>query len=184
MNIKKLTNEAHENAKSKGFWDEPREKQELLMLMVTEVAEAVEADRKDRYCDMNAFYASLAIEGFEKTYNNTVKGTFEEEMADVCIRIFDYCGQWGIKLGSVTSAMDKELHAWTGIEIKNTAGFLFSITRSVTDMHFGSFPKMKAGEVLGKIVHLCRVKNIDLDKHIELKMKFNKTRPFKHGKKY
>ena len=42
-------NKIHQNAKEKGFWDEERETGTLLMLCVSELSEALEADRKDKY---------------------------------------------------------------------------------------------------------------------------------------
>ena len=50
--LNKLRDEVHENAKNKGFWDKERETGTLLMLCVSELAEAMEADMKDRYADL------------------------------------------------------------------------------------------------------------------------------------
>ena len=44
--IKEMTELCHAIAKSKGFWDKPRNTGEALMLVVTELAEAMEAHRK------------------------------------------------------------------------------------------------------------------------------------------
>ena len=52
--MKKLITQAHEMAKSKGFWEGERNKPEMLMLIVSEVAEALEAVRKDHYADKAA----------------------------------------------------------------------------------------------------------------------------------
>ena len=38
---------AHENAKEKVFWQERLSNEHCLMLVITEIAEVVEADRKD-----------------------------------------------------------------------------------------------------------------------------------------
>ncbi|MCS0789540.1 hypothetical protein NX021_15410 [Cytobacillus firmus] len=74
MNINQLCKEAYETAKSKGWHDEPRETGTLLALIHSEVSEALEADRKGD------------------------KENFAEELADVCIRIFDLCGPKEIDL--------------------------------------------------------------------------------------
>ncbi|WP_423408036.1 MazG nucleotide pyrophosphohydrolase domain-containing protein [Heyndrickxia sp. MSNUG] len=66
--INQLCKEAFNTAKSKGWHDEPRETGTMLALIHSEVSEALEADRK----------------GDEE---NLV-----EELADVCIRVFDFCG--------------------------------------------------------------------------------------------
>ncbi len=64
----------HRIAREKGFWDEERNVGEALMLIVTELAEAMEAYRvKD---DAN----------------------FREEIADTFIRLLDLCGGFGIDI--------------------------------------------------------------------------------------
>jgi len=62
----------HAIAVEKGFWDQERNIGEALMLVVTELAEAMEAHRKQD--DEN----------------------FREELADTFIRLFDLCG--GLKI--------------------------------------------------------------------------------------
>jgi NTP pyrophosphatase (non-canonical NTP hydrolase) len=60
------------------------------------------------------------IEPWKAGFEKAVKSSFEDEIADVAIRLFDLCGGMGI----------------------------------------------------------------DLEKHIEMKMKYNSLRPYKHGKKF
>lgn len=72
--VRELTQLCHQTAKEKGFWDEERNIGEALMLIVTEVAEAMEAHR---------------VEDDEN---------FKEELADVFIRLFDLCGGLGIDI--------------------------------------------------------------------------------------
>lgn len=74
MTITELVQEAYEIAKSKGWHDEPRETGTALALIHSEVSEALEADRKGDV------------------------GNFREELADICIRVFDLCGEMKIDL--------------------------------------------------------------------------------------
>jgi NTP pyrophosphatase (non-canonical NTP hydrolase) len=67
---------AYLTAKSKGWHDEDHEMATWLALIHSEVSEALEADRKGD------------------------SENFAEELADVCIRIFDLCGLKGIDLQS------------------------------------------------------------------------------------
>lgn len=71
--------ECHGNAKVKGFWDKERNVGEMLMLITSELGEAIEAHRHGQF-------------GLEK------KDTFEDELADTAIRLFDMCGGLGIDL--------------------------------------------------------------------------------------
>ena len=104
--MKHLITQAHEMAKSKGFWEGERNKPEMLMLIVSEVAEALEALRKDHYADKAAvellsddFFARGGTkEEYAEIFRNNVKSSFEDELADVAIRLFDLCGGLNIDL--------------------------------------------------------------------------------------
>jgi len=89
--------ECHRIAKEKGWWENERNDGELIALMHSELSEALEAMR-----------------------NHGKKEELAEELADCCIRIFDYCGS----------------------------------------------------------------RNIDLETSLLKKIEYNKTRPYRHGKKF
>lgn len=86
--IQQAVNVCHGTAVSCGWWadrnGEPitRNKGELLMLIVSEVAEAMEGERKDLKDD-HLPHRRMA----------------EVELADALIRIFDYAGAFGYDLG-------------------------------------------------------------------------------------
>lgn len=73
--INKFISECHRIAQKKGWWDTERNDGELIALMHSELSEALEAMR-----------------------NHGSKDSIAEELADCCIRIFDYCGAKGIDL--------------------------------------------------------------------------------------
>ena len=79
MSVKELQREIHRTAVEHGWWDQQRPVGEVLMLAVTELAEAMEA-----YRDGNP--ASEVIDGFSKV---------EEELADTIIRLLDFAGGMG-----------------------------------------------------------------------------------------
>lgn len=47
MNYNEMTERAHSNAVKHGFWDKKQSNEHCLMLVITEIAEMVEADRKN-----------------------------------------------------------------------------------------------------------------------------------------
>lgn len=106
MTISRIAKLVHENAKNKGFWDRPSNTGEKLMLIVSEIGEAMESDRKGIHYTgtvdpINDEFLDEAE--WELWFKNTVKDTFEDEMADAVIRILDLCEskdidiEWHIK---------------------------------------------------------------------------------------
>jgi NTP pyrophosphatase (non-canonical NTP hydrolase) len=66
--------EVHKTAVEHGFYRNPPSRVKALMLMVTELAEACEADRRNDLAN------------------------YREELADLAIRLFDHCAAEGIDL--------------------------------------------------------------------------------------
>ncbi len=90
MEIKELCQQAYDNSCQKGFWDRERNildpdmaiayKMQRIMLIITELSEAVEGLRK-----------------------NDIEN-FEEEIADVFIRLGDLCGGYNIDIEKAIKA--------------------------------------------------------------------------------
>lgn len=120
-NLNNLAKEIHQVNKDKGFWDKERNVGEMLMLVTSELGEAMEAHRKGTFADWEAYEANLKKgENAPENFKKHIKDSFEDEIADATIRLLD----------------------------------------------------MAAGL------------NIDLDKQIEAKLEYNRSRARFHGKKY
>jgi len=103
--LNQLATEIHENAKSKGFFDGEKNIGEMLCLIHSEVSEALEADRKNYYSNISEIkLKGLADENsaekFKDVFTECVKDTFEDELADVVIRVLDLCAFKGIDIES------------------------------------------------------------------------------------
>lgn len=98
--INKLAEEIHKNALEKGFFEKEKNIGEMLCLIHSEVSEALEADRSGKYCNKSMGHATIAYaeDDFKQAYKDYVKGTFEEEMADIIIRVLDLCAFKNIDL--------------------------------------------------------------------------------------
>jgi NTP pyrophosphatase (non-canonical NTP hydrolase) len=98
--INQLAKKIHENAKSKGFFDSEKNIGEMLCLIHSEVSEALEADRNSNYttCNMNVINGWHFDEDFKPEFTKNVKNTFEDELADVVIRVLDLCAFKGIDI--------------------------------------------------------------------------------------
>lgn len=110
LDIKQTQREVHLNSRAKGFWDDPTLPVAVkLMLIVSELAEAMEADRNQHYAyrslDSQLQLLTLADKDELKdqdriVFEQTVKNTFEDELADAVIRIFDLAEYMKIDLES------------------------------------------------------------------------------------
>lgn len=107
--LNNAANQIHTAARNKGFWDSERETGTLLMLCVSELSEALEADRKDKFANLARFDEMMArVQDYKRDdfridkeilyFQENVKDTFEDEIADTVIRILDLCGARGIDL--------------------------------------------------------------------------------------
>lgn len=128
IELNKLSKEIYEDNKRRGFDVKEENIGQTLMLIVSELSEALEADRKNKRADFKRYEYILSQKDQYKDYGDFmsrifelhIKDTFEDEIADAFGRLLDLCG-----------ALD-----------------------------------------------------IDIERHVELKLQYNKTRRYKHGKRY
>lgn len=114
MELNLLAKTIHENAVDKGFYDKKKEVGTLLMLIVSELGEAMEADRKGRHAtglQVNTYLCLARTEHdkdkLDNSFKSSVKDTFEDEIADALIRILDMCAYMNIDIEShVIAKMD------------------------------------------------------------------------------
>lgn len=174
----------YEIACKHGFHDKKLSVEHCLMLVITEIAEAVEADRKNKQAKVDKFnewakYSEFFVEQFEKN----IKDTFADELADIYIRLCDTAGVLGIEFEQeVIDADVSSVFASLSKKKRLTEKMFAIITILTDDEDLEDLEKIGTG--LFFVEWLARDYDIDLAWHVEQKMKYNETRPKLHGKKY
>ena len=180
--LAKLQQRIWEIATAHGWHEQPIPTAQYCGLVMAEMAEAIEADRNGRRADMESFNERMSnLDGsdecFKEMYKRYIKGSIEEEFADVVIRVLDMAQEvhgdrmrwqgyypWGQVYHEDKSFIEnawyfiREVLNWGTMNISDSVSFMFDWAQDL---------------------------GIDLWQHIEWKMKYNELRPYKHGgKKY
>ena len=177
MNLNELRNKAYRCAIEHGWHDTEYSDQHFLMLLITELAEAVEADRQERHADIDAFNKYSDSVEFKENFERQIKNTVEDELSDVIIRLLDLAGALNINLELAGNLIKQG-----AIEITETfPEFCFLACGSITRDEYSSNEMINY--TIAGIVAYCQQKNIDIMWHIEKKMEYNELRSFRHGNK-
>lgn len=192
MDYNKLKVKAHSNAVKHGFWEKRLSNEHCLMLVITEIGELVEADRSNkRRAKVDWFNKKMKTSiicrgldpniskerGYEVAYNETIKGSIEEEFADIAIRLFDLAGALGIDFDKMNPC--RYYRAFDKFGFTENA---FALCKGLSRDVIGIEKRIQFGiEYVNKWAESL---NVDLAWHIEQKMKYNENRPIMHDKKY
>lgn len=175
---RELAKEIHANAIEKGFWAGNLSSQHYLMLAITELSEAVEADRYGMRANKECFERQISERDlYEVAFNCSIKDTVEDELADAYIRLLDVAE--GKNINIISSAIS----SFDIVEQIKSQDFTETIFVAVAGL-IERFEDNDISDILTYLEIIAEVYEIDLLWHIEAKMKYNKLRPVLHGKKY
>lgn len=183
MKCQPLIEQAYETACKHGFHDMEFSNEHWLMLAITEVSEMVEADRKCNRADIVAFNERVHVHpNIVDRFEAYIKDTVEDEMADICIRLFDLAGVLHTTIDIEESFAENHVQSFK----KNYEGLTFSeIAFQLCLILTLERPTESVILIALKFIFCwCRLLGIDLEWHIVHKMSYNATRANKHGKKY
>ncbi|WP_304222532.1 hypothetical protein [Phocaeicola plebeius] len=180
MNLNKLRDKAYQCAVAHGWHDENLSDEHFLCLVISELMEAVEADRKGMHANRANFEYYMKQRKrddgeFMYAFKQDIKDSVEDELADACIRMLDLAGLRGYDLDS----FDYEGSDTEDYSDMTFTESMFRICVYVTD----NFYRDELYILLNEIFAFCRDRNIDIFWHIKQKMKYNELRPYKHGDK-
>ena len=210
MLINELAKAVHENAVAHGWWDDEREAPEIIALIHSEWSEALEEARAGRplayiiantdvYRDPEELVVPRNAEGkyitpWGKEYHGKPEGV-AVELIDGCIRILDLMGKMKVDTQDDDTDTPSEIESLYeenfSSEVKDTP-----LPHTVAYLHLLTSSALISGAVEGDInpwkllqamaLALSWVRNQGLDPLAILleKHEFNKSRPYKHGKKF
>lgn len=164
----------HQTTIDNGWTEIKRSQDDLLLLILSEANEAFEAWRKNKYCS-DLQIDSLATREFIEYFNQEVKDTFQDELADTAIRVLDTAAYLGLQLSAPV---------FVGTAKKGD----FNLDlKTFTKMVVGLFDRPLRADQLSYIFNLiysiALQNDIDLFNHIASKNTYNQLRGIRHGNK-
>lgn len=167
-NLRKI---AYKMATDHGFHDEKHSIKHYKCLIISELMGAVEADRQGRFANPFAFCNQSNKVDFTTNFENNIKDTVADELADACIRIFDLAG-------CTNTDLDIKVNK-PKLASESFPEMVFEVCQEL--MIYSAYSLTRS---LLLIYQIAELRDVDLDWHIELKMKYNSTRPRLHNKQY
>ena len=178
MNYNEYSKKAHRIAVNHGFWDERVSNEHCLMLTCTEIAEIIEADRKNRHARIGMFEHALKDgESYEAIFEEYIKDTIEDEFADTFIRLCDLAGELKVDFDKMLPC--RYHRAFERFSMTENA---FGLIKGLSKGQIAVEKRIQFG--LDYLVGWAKCNGINLEWHVKQKMRFNQGRPERHGKKY
>ena len=194
INLNEWRNRAYKTACEHGFHDEELSNEHCLCLVISELMEAVEADRKGRLgkkcksrfdIDYNRYPALVEEEKrFKSSFEKNVKDSLPDELADAAIRLLDLAGLRNISIDDFSDEMIYEATESCNDETFTESIYAISTIPIRCEYEYDSLLENQLNSMLLAIFGLAKHLNIDLIWHINQKMRYNELRENKHGKRY
>lgn len=194
INLNELRDRAYKTDYEHGFHDKELSNEHLLCLIISELMEAVEADRKGRLgknckrrfeMEYNRYPALVEEEKrFKCSFEKHIKDSLPDELSDAVIRLLDLAGFRGISLESASNDINSEYMddiACMYSKLSFTEAIYSIFTKPIVDYQYLS---TIVNEMIFSIFALAKHLGIDLLWHIEQKQRYNELRPKLNGKRY
>lgn len=189
MNYYELAKEIHANAVDKGFHDKQHSNEHCFMLAITEASEAVQSHRRGLTASVPDGIEDFPDKAFIPSFELHIKDTVEDELADTAIRLLDIYGSIIEKeedTPDITEQVDEGYMSSLDLVERpgNFTEWAYELTRQLSRNDTIWNPLQKVFDGLCLLLCISEYFDIDLDRHILLKVRYNATRPRLHGKKY
>lgn len=174
VDLNRLATQAHENAVKHGWWEKERNNQHHLMLVIAEIAEAVEADRDKKHARLSEYRDA---KDKERAFRRFIKDSVEDELADVAIYLFDIAGKLGINFTVMRPC--RYYRAFEKFKFTDNA---FGLCKGLCKETIAI--EKRIAFAVHYVIGWSKSLGIDIFFFIDEKMKYNETRPYLHNKDY
>ena len=189
IDLNLLKDSAFQCACEHGFHENDKGDKHFLVLAITEIAEAIEADRKNIHADAERFERILRnsriIQGLDESvsketsykvhFMECVKDSVEDEMADIVIRLLDLAGLRNIEV----TLTDENLTIVRDSFFSNY-GFT-TISYHLIEILYQGGQNSNLHDVICSAISFIylwsKYLKFDLYQHINWKMEYNELRP-------
>lgn len=182
--LNKLKDTIYATEAAHGFHDEKHTVNHELGMVLSEIGEAIDADRNpnapvptQKTIDE---ILKLPLGAFIAYFNDHIKGSVVEELADVAMWLLDLAGSLDVEFdrGDDIEAVD-----WCGKE--TLPDRLFSFAMTLDQLIWNCDDNCSYASVLEDITNIANdFTHLDLWQVVRLKMLYNDMRPRLNGKKY
>lgn len=190
--LNELRDKAYLCAVEHGWHEEKLSNEHFLCLVISELMEAVEADRKGKRAQVEKFKEwqgnstplteETRTRRFNEDFEAYIKGCVEEELADACIRLFDLSGLNDINLGEISMDELNDSYWFPYFSFTEYMYYFTSQLCNPEEIYLRTLDNV-VRSALKEILVFCVKRNIDIFWHIEQKIKYNQSRDYKHGGK-
>lgn len=212
MTINELAVVVHENAVAHGWWEDEREAPEIIALIHSEWSEALEEARADMplayitltHNELAPKYTEIIPRGDDGTYRSEMglsEGTsviggkpegVAVELIDGCIRILDYTGKLKTEFSEADGKASEieDLYSDSNVlkvpdKLPELIAYLHMNTSASLVGNWLVSPNMFAlMQAMALALSWVKKQGLDPLEILLEKHEFNKSRPYKHGKKF
>ena len=167
MNHQALIERSHKQARDKGFYENPQPRAMRIALIGEELYEMLGAYRKGK---VNPDFNDV----------EAMKQSFEVEVADKVIRIYDFMGFEGIPYREMKPTLNFTMELGNDILILNKA--LLKIKKSFG--HIGQYQDLTVNKLLALVLAFANLYNVNIEEYVMWKLDYNLNREYLHGKKF
>jgi len=195
MNIHILIEASHTLGKDHGFWEKEKDLKEEMLYIFSNIGDIAKAYKKGRRANWSKFDAMIGQlensndnqnEGTRKIYKEYIKDTFEDEIANVILRITDLFGGKNINIVSVHPWLDNLSETELNYFFRNVnpnhdfkENVSHWLNESLALCMFSSDKDQDYGfsHILFHLGALIEFFDIDIEKHLTKKIEYNRLRP-------